>query len=215
MKTSLKTIIAVMSLTATLGLAEAADYHSSDFKQAWDSFMKVSDHGEGSAKKLVESWQSILAEDTADPFALVMVGSSQTLRGRDAWMPWSKMSHTETGLDNMARAVRMLKPEHAEQTFQGMSVTHHVKTMAAITFTQVPEFFGRHEDGFYLLQDVLSDPAFLALPAPAQTFAFYYGINAANQIGQLEQSEDWKAQLTALSVDDGFTQAALELEVTE
>ncbi|EAR07541.1 hypothetical protein MED297_04714 [Reinekea sp. MED297] len=190
----------------------AADYQSASFQQAYEDFMLVSSDEGGSSKKLVSDWQTIVDDDKRDPFTLVMLGSSQTLRGRDAWMPWSKMEHTETGLDTMAAAVRLLTPEHRTMSFQGMPVVFHVKTMAAVTFIQVPEFFGRYEDSFYLFQDVLSDEQFLALPAPAKSFAYYYGIRAARAVEQETQADEWLETLAALPGDDRYIQSAREAE---
>lgn len=191
---------------------QAADYQSATFRNAYEQFMRVSNDDGGSSKTLTELWQSIVEEDERDPFALVMLGSSQTLRGRDAWMPWSKMNHTETGLETMARAVRLLTAEHRALSFDGMPVTFHVKTMAAVTYIQVPEFFGRHEDSFYLFQDVLSDKDFLALPAEAQSFAFYYGIRAATAIDEPEQADKWRKALAVLPGDDVYIEAARDAE---
>lgn len=203
--------LAITGLMLTAAL-QAADYQSATFQNAYEAFMTVSNDEGGSSKRLVEQWQTIVDDDDRDPFALVLLGSSQTLRGRDAWMPWSKMDHTETGLDTMSRAVQLLEPKHREILFQGMPVVFHVKTMAAITFVQVPEFFGRHEDSYYLFKDVLEDQAFLSLPAQSQSFAFYYGIRAARFIEQNDQADAWRRQLAGLPGDDEYIQAAREAE---
>lgn len=201
-----------LALALVARLSFAAESYSDRYVEAYQQFHSVSDDQGGSARKLAKQWQSIVDANPEDPFALVMLGSSHTLMGRDAWMPWSKLRHTENGLDEMAMAQRLLTHEHRDLYFQGMSITHHVQTMAAITFTQVPDFFGRHEEGFYLFQDVLSDTQFLALPAEAKTFAFYYAISAARQIDQTNQAEAWLDQMLALNVEDGFTTAAVNLE---
>lgn len=212
MKTTMMTRLALTTALLLSLNASAADYQSESYQQAYADFQAVSDETSGSAKKLTERWEDIVDQNPSDPVALVMLGSSQTLRGRDALMPWNKMKHTEAGLENMAQAIRLLTPEHQRQQFQGLPVDIQVKTMAAITFIQVPDFFGRHEDGYYLFLDVLSSDLFNALPAQAQTFAFYYGIQAARVVDQPKQAEQWIDQIKALQVDDAFTQAVLDEE---
>jgi hypothetical protein len=71
--------------------------------------------------------------------------------------------------------------------------------------------FGRHEEGFYLFEDILTDPALATVPAPAVTYIYYFAINAALQIEKTEHAMLWKTQLEALAVDDDYTKAALEL----
>ena len=204
-------ILAVIALSF-FSHADAADYNSAQFKEAYQHYLLVSDDQGGSAKQLANQWQTLYEDDAKDPLALVYLGSSHTLMGRDAMMPWSKMRHTETGLEEMTLALRLLNDQHNEQLFNFMPVSHHVKTTAAITFTQVPDFFGRHEEGYYLFVDVLSDPLFLALPSQAQTFAYYFGIAAAYQLDKASQAQAWQAQLKTLNTSDDFTAAALALE---
>lgn len=204
-------ILAVVALNFYLH-ADAADYRDASFQNAYQEYRLVSDNQGGSAKKVTGQWKEIYSSDEQDPLALVYLGSSHTLMGRDALMPWSKMRYTETGLDEMALALRLLKPEHDTTLFNAMPVSVHVKTTAAITFTQVPSFFGRQEEGYYLFEDILSDPVFLALPNPAQTFAYYFAISAANQLDKSAQANDWQAKLAALNAGDDFSNAALALE---
>jgi len=215
MKTKTLSINAIILALVALSFfvhADAADYQSSAFQDAYQQYLIVSDDQGGSAKKLAKQWEQLYAIDEQDPLALVYLGSSHTLMGRDALMPWSKMNLTETGLDEMALALRLLTDEHNHQLFNRMPVSIHVKTTAAITFTQVPDFFGRQEEGYYLFEDVLSDPVFLALPSEAQTFAFYFAISAAYQLNKTTQAQAWQAQLQALNAGDDFTAAALVLE---
>ena len=206
-----KVLISTSLFFAGFSVANAQDVTPA-FEEAYDSYLQVSSEAGGSAKSVTKQWQTLVEQDQDDPFALVMLGSSRTLMGRDALMPWSKLKHTETGLEDMALAQRLLDDTHDREYFRGMSVAHHVKTTAAIVYSQVPDFFGRHEDGFYLFDDVLNDPSFHQLPGAAKTYVYYYGIVAANQIGKNTEAEQWLTELEALKIDDDYTAAALELE---
>ncbi len=215
MKTHSLSIHALILIAVALSCfnpINAADYESEEFQAAYQQYLAVSGDEGGSAKKLAQQWQDIYADDMNDPLALVLLGSSHTLMGRDALMPWSKMNHTEKGLDEMSLAVRLLQDQHKTQLFEQMPVYLHVKTTAAITFSQVPEFFGRHEDGYYLFEDVLSDPVFLAMPVQAQTYVYYYAIAAALQVDKSEQAAQWQTDLAAKGFSDDYTAAAAELE---
>jgi len=211
MKAKLSLLLTTLTMTLSLSVAQASDYDAPEFQSAYKSYLTVSNDEGGSAKKLSSVWEVLHQADEKDPFVLVMLGSSHSLMGRDAMMPWSKMRHTEKGLEEMAIAQRLLTEKHESIYFEGMPVSLHVKTIAGITFSQVPDFFGRSEEGFYLLEDVLTDDGFHQLPAPAQTYVFYYGIVSALALDKHEQATEWQQQLEQLNVKDDFTAAAKEL----
>lgn len=213
---NLKQLLIAITLLLTMLLATSfantQPYQSPDFQAAYQDYLAVSDDQGGSAKRLAKSWQQLVDENPNDPLALVLLGSSHTLMGRDAMMPWSKMSHTEKGLDEMAMALRLLKTEHRQQEFQALSVDLQVKSTAAITFTQVPAMFGRHEEGFYIFADILNDPSFQKLPAERVSYIYYFAIAAAKHLEKTDHMIQWQQQLKSLSVNDDYSQAALALE---
>lgn len=208
MKTLVITALLTMTLIAPFGLAQ--NYDSTDFQQARATYDQVLE-GNGSAKKLTEQWQRLYQQDESDPLALVFLGSSRTMVGRDAWMPWYKLSHTEQGLEEMALAQRLLRDEHKQVEFEGMPLDLTVKVYAGINFTQVPEFFGRLEQGYWLLNDVLGDERFQRLYPQQQTYVYYFAIQAAQAFDRPDALQQWKAELQQLNVDDDYSQAALKI----
>jgi hypothetical protein len=201
----------LVSTLLVISQARAVDYQQSEFQQVYQDYLQVSD-GNGSARKVANAFDDLYQKDESDPLILVLLGSSHTMMGRDALMPWSKMRHTEKGLDEMALALRMLQPQNKTQLFQHMSVDLNVKTIAAISFTQVPGFFGRQEEGYEIFQQVLADPVFVALPGPAKTYVYYYAIEAAVALDNTDQAKQWLSDLRTLNISDEYTQAALQLE---
>lgn len=208
----MKTLIVstLLSLTLAAPFALAQNYDSTDFQQARATYDQVLE-GNGSAKKLTEQWQRLHQQDESDPLALVFLGSSRTMVGRDAWMPWNKLSHTEQGLEEMALAQRLLRDEHKQVEFEGMPLDLTVKVYAGINFTQVPEFFGRLEQGYWLLSDVLGDERFQRLYPQQQTYVYYFAIQAAQAFDRPDALQQWKAELQQLNVEDDYSQAALKI----
>ena len=204
-------IIASLLIFTWHNTVSAADYTSASFTDAYTDYLEVSDDLGGSAKNVAKAWQSLYDNDSTDPLVLVYLGSSHTMMGRDAMMPWSKLKHSETGLEEMAMALRLLNEDNSNRLFQGMPVYLHVKSIAGITFTQVPEFFGRQEEGFYLLKDSLEDTNFQQLPEQAKTYLYYYGINAAYLLDKKDIAKDWSETLANFEIEDNYTQAAKEL----
>jgi hypothetical protein len=206
-------LVPMVGIALTLGAssAQATDYNSAEFKSAYQDYLQVANEEGISAKKLAAKWEAIYLTDETDPLSMVLLGSSHAFMGRDALMPWSKLNHTEKGLDELTLAQRLLKPEHQAMMFERMPVYLHVKTLAGITFTQVPVFFGRHEEGYYLFEDVLADTVFKHMPGDAQTYVYYYAISAAFSLDKSQQAKDWQQELKALNVQDEYSRLASEL----
>ena len=49
-----------------------------------------------------------ITTDGNDALSLVYLGSTQTLMGRDAFMPWNKMKYTEQGLATISKGLDLL-----------------------------------------------------------------------------------------------------------
>jgi hypothetical protein len=125
-------------------------------------------------------------------------------------MPWNKMRLTEDGLADLARSVQLLGPEHETAIVFGLPVSVHVKSLAGITFTQVPDFFGRFEQGYALLLEVSQTPLLADVPADAQSFIHYYAAVAAKSADEKARQIQLLERLAALPVDDDYTRAARE-----
>jgi len=102
-------------------------------------------------------WSELQALTADDPFVMVIKGSTLTLQGRDAWMPWNKMSYVEQGMDLIRKAVRALKPSDKEKTFQGIPLDIQVKRTAADTYLSLPEMFNARSQGMEWAQEVAQD----------------------------------------------------------
>ena len=62
-----------------------------------------------SVELVYESLEKAVAAEGPDPLSLVYLGSTQTLMGRDAFLPWNKMKFTEQGLATISKGLGMLK----------------------------------------------------------------------------------------------------------
>lgn len=63
--------------------------------------------------------------DTYPPFALAYLGATETLLGKHAFDPFSKLGHLEDGLEKLAKAIEM-KPLNLEFRFIRFSILHHL-----------------------------------------------------------------------------------------
>lgn len=95
------------------------------------------------------------------PLALAYLGAAQTLQGRDAWMPWTKLKRVERGLDAIDKALRLIASDPSGESPIGLET----RLVAISTFLAVPDrIFHRADRGRRLLRETLASPAFAAAP---------------------------------------------------
>lgn len=152
MKTLTRTITIIAMSTSLLTHAWAKETTLiSD--QLYDQYMAATEENFDS-DDLLASLQTL----PDHPLTQVLTGSASTMVGRDAMMPWNKLSYTEQGLDLMRKAVRRLTDEHKNETFRGEAVDLAVKKYAAFTYLSVPSFFNTHPQGLAWAEELLNDP---------------------------------------------------------
>ncbi len=207
MRTLITLTTLLLSLWIPVGHAEPAPY-GADLENAYQLYLAGTEGDKKATDKAVDLLERLRNEHPDDPLILTLLGGSQTLQGRDAWMPWNKMSLTEDGLAAMGKAQRLLRPEHDEWVFGGLPVSLQVKSLAGITFTQVPGFFGRFEQGYELLLEASWSPLLDEVPPEARSHILYYTALAAKQAEEKDQQVQLLKRLADLPVDDGYTAAA-------
>ncbi|MGF1910952.1 hypothetical protein L4C38_16075 [Vibrio kasasachensis] len=155
---------------------------------------------------------TLLEEQGAKPLTMVYLGSTQTLQGRDAFLPWNKMELTEQGLATIAKGIALLDtlPENIDQQerIQGLLESHLAQAMAAITYTSLPDMFNHFERGYDLYLNLLNDPSFAQQPFAASSWVYSSGIAAALRADDLSQAQAWLSTMQKLDASSAQTQAA-------
>lgn len=137
-------------------------------------------------ERAFEGYDQWVKEDPKSPTAQAYYGGVLTLKGRDSWMPWNKMKHTEKGLDIMAKAVDLIESSPAATDGWALAERVDVLSLAGINFTQVPDMFGRFEEGNELLQGLVDSEQLLALPIQAVAHVYFF----AGQAAEKNESKD-------------------------
>lgn len=158
------------------------------FDTAMEHYRNGSNGDAGANERANALLLELSAAEPANPLYLVYLGSTWSLRAREAWMPWNKIRHAERGLDTMAKAVALLGPEHEDLADRGMPVSLRVRSIAAASFVSVPGFFGRFDEGRELLSEVLADPRLESVSGPARAYVYFFAGQAAAEDGEREQA---------------------------
>jgi hypothetical protein len=160
--------VAVLAAMALGTGAVAAPANEAAFVAAWQQFSQAL-AGEASLTEAAAEGFSTLAQ--AEPSDLVLqayAGAALTLKGRDAWLPWRKMSFTEEGLARIDKALAQLSPAHDRPLHRGTPASLEVRFTAASTFLKLPGLFNRGPRGGQLLAEVVNSPLLAGSPLPFQ-----------------------------------------------
>ena len=123
-------------------------------EQVYSQYLAAVD-GKQSADSVYEQ----LKDFPSNPEVSVIKGSTLTLMGRDAWLPWTKMKYAENGIVLIERCVRDLTEADHKNEFGGVPVDIFVKFIAGSTYRDLPELFHKKAEGKALLDEVANNQA--------------------------------------------------------
>lgn len=218
-KTTRSVLVLLATLVVATGSQAAEPDHSErygdDYRSAYEQYLAATDGDSGATRQALEQFTELHEANPDDPVALMLMGASQALRGRDAWLPWSKLSHTEDGLDNMERAQGLLDAEHEDLWFEGLPVSLMVPAMTGITYVEVPSMFSRFEQGLQFLESAMDHPQRDEAWPAAMTSIYRYTVKAALEVDDHVLAEEAMRALEALDTEDEHTRRARELMAEE
>lgn len=139
---------------------------------------------------------TVLALDPTNAVALVYRGSLWTLRGRDAWWPFTKKGDVEKGIDEMDKAVD-LAPDNVT-----------IRLTRGVNSVKLPSMFHRlgiAEKDFYYL---LNSPAFPHFDAQLKSTIYYWSGFAYKQDNQPEKAKELLQKAIDAAPESGTAKSA-------
>ena len=145
--------------------AVAAGPATPAFPEAAAEFQRALGGDKEAVDRAVAAFDALARADAAQPLYEAYLGAAQTLRARDAWMPWNKVKYAEEGLDHIDRALKRLNPENGRQLLRGVPAGLETRLTAANTFLKLPDgIFHRRAQGKSLVAALAADPALPGTP---------------------------------------------------
>lgn len=164
---------------------------------------------EDKVEQVFEQLDKQIQSQGADALSLVYLGSTQTLMGRDAFMPWNKMKYTEQGLATISKGLDLLTsdstPIEQQEIRQGLPESFLAKAIAGATFTSLPDMFNHFERGYDIFLDLLSEDAFAKQHYDATSWIYIYAIQAALRAEDGNQAQKWVEQMQARNPNHPMT----------
>lgn len=182
-------------------------------------YSQAGDGNEAMVDSVYKQLHSLIEQQGAKPLTMVYLGSTQTLQGRDAFLPWNKMKYTEQGLATIAKGIGLLDtlPEdiNQQQRVQGLPETYLAQAMAAVTYTSLPDMFNHFERGYDLYLNLLNNDDFIQQPFAASAWVYHTGIAAALKADDRPQAQVWLSTMEDLDANNPQTQAAKSLVASQ
>ncbi|MCP5079097.1 MAG: hypothetical protein GY951_13710 [Psychromonas sp.] len=199
MNKTLKQLITATCLSAFITFSAQAALTEQDLT----IYNQASAGNEDQVEPAYQLLSKLIEDEGATSITLVYLGSTETLKGRDAWMPWTAMKHVEKGLASIDKGLTLLSTEKKtvaqQSTLLGLKESYLTRAVAASTYSSLPDMFNHFERGYELFLTLLSEPEFNAHPFPATAWVYDYAIQAAIRAEDLSQASKW---LTVMQVKD-------------
>lgn len=160
-----------------------------------------------------EAFQQLRDGERANPVYLAYLGSTWVIMGRDAWMPWNKLSYVDKGLALLDKAVLLLGPEHDRLVVEGLPASVRVKSVAGIAYAGLPDMFQRFDQGRDMLRALAISPLLGSAEGQRTAYIHYFAGNAARRDKDAADArKQYQAVLATAPTSDYATRAQRALD---
>ncbi|ENQ4670456.1 hypothetical protein ACEO74_000959 [Vibrio cholerae] len=206
-----------LSLTAYIAVLLFSLFAGSVFALPSEAMIQRYNQAAQGDEKLVEplyaDLEKLVAQEGATALSLVYLGSTRTLMGRDAFLPWKKMRYSEEGLATIEKGLSLLSANtsNSEERRNGLPAQMLAMAVAAATYTAMPDMFNHFERGYDLYLNLLADPQFQAQPFAATAWIYRLAIVAALRAEDEAQARLWLEAMQQADAQHPDTQQAQAL----
>ncbi|MFZ1081818.1 MAG: tetratricopeptide repeat protein [Candidatus Kryptoniota bacterium] len=152
-------------------------------------------------EKGFECLDTVLALDPTNAMALAYRGSLWTMRGRDAFWPFTKMNDVDKGIDEMDKAVDLAPDNITVRLTRGINSVH------------LPSMFKRLGTALKDFSYLLKMPAFPHFDAGLQSTIYYWAGVAYKQDNQRDKAKEYlQKAIDAAPGSDNAKNAQQELK---
>ncbi|MGJ7096438.1 hypothetical protein [Vibrio hannami] len=158
---------------------------------------------EDKTEEVYKALSSLIEKEGASALGLVYLGGSETLLGRDAFLPWNKMKYVEKGVAKIDKGLSLIDADFASPDLvMGLPENYLARANAAAVYTGLPDMFNQFDKGYDIYLELLSREDFPSYHPAAISWVYEYAIKAAENTGDSEQANKWSEQLQTLSSAD-------------
>ena len=190
--------------------------HLAAFETAYQLFETNLAGDKDSNPSVIKQFTTLVQNHPEQPLFLAYLGSAYTLKARDAFAPWTRLSNVDRGLDMVDKALIMLEPEHDEMKLRGSVVSMETRLVAISTFLKVPGFLNRLQPAKDLLTETLADPVFNQAPAIVRGRIYLNAADAAKRDKDVDKERHLLTKAAEILPDSRFkTEAQSRLQALQ
>ncbi|MES9901253.1 MAG: hypothetical protein ABW168_01060 [Sedimenticola sp.] len=190
------TILLCMVLAA--GVSAAAEF-GEEFAQATEVFNSYYKEEGSSWDEAMTKFAALDERSPNNPAVLVYMGSLETLKARDAWMPWTKIKWVEMGLERIDLALEKIAPSHDGEVVDGVAASLLTRIVAVDTFLSVPGFLNRMQDANDVFADMVDSVAFESADKETLKTIYGLGLKIAERDEKTVDVEKWRKKIAKLA----------------
>lgn len=159
-----------------------------------------------------DAWSQQLESQGASAVTLIYLGASETLKGRDALMPWNKLKLVEKGIAKIDKGLALIDlTAESKQSNGSLTENHLAQANAATVFTALPDMFGQFDKGYDLFLELLAQPALRNASFAETEWIYEAAINASIRAEDNEQTQQWLDLMSQKYSNHTNTQQATQL----
>jgi tetratricopeptide (TPR) repeat protein len=151
---------------------------------------------EGAVDKGFTCLDKALELDPSNAVALVYRGSLWTMRGRDAWFPFTKLKHVDKGIDELDKAAD-LAPDNIT-----------VRIVRGTNSLQLPSMFKRLGTALKDFSFLLADPRFPHLDIQLQSTIYYWAGMTYKRDNQAVKAKEYFEKAISVAPKSAMAQRA-------
>ncbi|MCG7585933.1 hypothetical protein [Photobacterium sp. OFAV2-7] len=188
---------------------------ASEIEAIINLYNQAAEGDEAKVEMVYQQLESLIEAEGPKPLTMVYLGGTETLKGRDAWMPWNKMKYVEQGLAKIDKGLDILDAyplSLAEQrVISGIHEYYLAQAISASTFTLLPDMFNYFERGYDIYLSLLEQPEFAKEPFAATAWIYGFAVQAAIRAEDMPQARNWLAQMQQQDANHPQTLKAIDL----
>ncbi len=195
-KTSKQLLLLSALLLGSFGVQANLQQQFIEAKDAFDTYLQEDD---GSFDTVWQQFERLDEQYPNHPAVQMYYGSLETIKARDAFLPWKKMKWVEQGLDRMDRALSLIKVEHEQERLGKTMVALDSRLVAANTFLGVPSFLNRLQDAKDVFADLMETPDLEHMPPPLKQAIYAIGLKIAEKEENPQELANWQQKIEQLN----------------
>lgn len=176
-----------------------------------DAFLDATTGDKHANNHVLNAVESLLIQYPGDPLLTAYYGSSLSIKARDAWFPWNRKKFSRMGIDSLNKSLNQLSDESFNKPYYGLNEGIYVQSLAAISFSNMPQSLEQRERGFDMLKSMMASDELGYYPFGPRAWIHIGAVKAAIMMENEAMAKKWAKEMRKLAPTHPYTYEAYAL----